>query len=224
MTCKRFRVTVLVITACLLGLGLAACAKRSPQVPTPLDQLPPADVEGWITLFAGTGLDGWVNARDAGAENKWSIEHGAMTNVEHGNDIATKALFGDFELFIEYKTVPAGNSGVYLRGRIEIQVFDSNGKAAVDKADAGAIYDMYAPAVNAAKPAGEWNSIEARYVGNRLTVKLNGQVVQDNVTVDDVTGGALPGDVNEAGPLMLQGDHGKVWYRNIRIRPVKGQG
>lgn len=178
--------------------------------------------EGWTSLFSGTDLTGWQNARNPGAENKWSVEDGAMTNVDHGNDIATIETFKDFALHIEYKTLPGGNSGVYLRGRVEVQVLDSHGKKPEDlnKGDAGAVYDQYAPLKNAAKPAGEWHTVDIIYCGDLLTVTLNGERVQDSVRISEPTGGALPGGVNEPGPLMLQGDHGKVWYRNIRVKPL----
>lgn len=179
--------------------------------------------EGWVKLFNGSDLEGWRNAREPRAENKWLIEDGAMTNVEHGHDIATVKSFKDFGLRLEYKTVPGGNSGVYLRGRIEVQVLDSFGKQKPGKGDDGAIYDQFAPLVNASKPVGEWNQLEACIVGDTLTVKLNGQVIHDKRKISEVTGGALPGKVTDAGPLLLQGDHGKVWYRNIEICETSGQ-
>jgi hypothetical protein len=144
-----------------------------------------------------------------------------MTNVkadgDHGVDLATVDKFKDFCLHTEYKTIPGGNSGVYLRGRIEVQVLDSHGKTELTAGDAGAIYDKFVPLVNAAKPPGEWHTLDTCYLGDRLTVLLNGQLVQNNIHITELTGGALPGKVNDPGPLMLQGDHGKVWYRNIRI-------
>jgi len=179
--------------------------------------------EGWISLFNGKDLSGWQNARDAKAENKWKAEDGTLTNVatgHDGNDIATVEKFKDFDLKIEYKTVKDGNSGVYLRGRIELQVLDSAGKNPPGKGDDGAVYDQFPPKVNATKPVGEWNSLEVSYVGDVLTAKLNGKVIHDKQQITKVTGGALPGGVNEAGLLMLQGNHGKVWFRNIMIKPL----
>lgn len=181
---------------------------------------PAAEEEGWTTLFDGSSLDGWRNARAPRAENKWSIEDGAMTNVDHGNDIATVKRFKDFDLRIEFKTVPGGNSGVYLRGRIEVQVLDSYGKEPFTKQDNGAIYDQFAPLANASRPAGEWNQMEATIIGDEITVRLNGVLIHDKQKLSEVTGGALPGKLCDAGPILLQGDHGKVWYRNIMIREV----
>ncbi|MBI4557969.1 MAG: DUF1080 domain-containing protein [Candidatus Hydrogenedentes bacterium] len=182
-----------------------------------------ADTEGWITLFNGNDFTGWQHGRQPGAEVKWTIEDGAMTNVAHGHDIATVDQFQDFELSIEWKTVPKGNSGVYLRGRIEVQVLDSYGVEKPDTGDNSGIYGQFAPKVNASKPVGEWNLLEAKIVGDEVTVKLNGQVVHDKQKLTDVTGGAVPGKLTDAGPLLLQGDHGKVWYRTIKLRPIKAE-
>lgn len=212
--------TLLFSLAVVFGLMGSGCA-RPPFELTPLDQLPAPDAEGWITLFDGKTLDGWQNARQPGKEHFWKIEDGAMVNdADNGRDIATVANFKDFELQIEYKTIPHGNSGVYLRGRVEVQILDSHGKEKLDKGDTGAVYDQYVPLVNASLAPGEWHKFDIRYVGDKLTVKLNGQLVQDNVTISSETGGALRRGVNEPGPLMLQGDHGKTWFRNIRIKPV----
>ena len=207
----------LALACCLYAAGCA----HVPLEPTPLEALPEADADGWISLFDGETLEGWWNARRPDHPHFWTAEDGVMTNdPDNGRDISTVANFKDFELEIDYKTVPEGNSGVYLRGRVEVQVLDSYGKEEVEDYDTGAVYGQYPPLVNASLPPGEWHTFYIRYVGDTLTVKLNDQLVQDNVTIERVTGGALRGGVNEAGPLMLQGDHGKVWYRNIRIRPI----
>ena len=165
-------------------------------------------------------MAGWRNARDPEGENKWFVEDGALTNTEHANDIATVDEWKDFELKLEYKIVPGGNSGVYLRGRLEVQVLDSYNETEVGTGSDGAVYGLLPPLVKASKPAGEWNQLEVVLVGNRLTAKLNGQLIHDDREIVDLTGGALPGGIEDPGPLMLQGDHGKVWYRNIELRPI----
>lgn len=174
----------------------------------------------WQTLFNGQNLGGWKNARPGQTIN-WTVEDGAMTNTPKDKDIATVEKFKDFDLQLEYKTVPKGNSGVYLRGRIELQVLDSYGKEDPSPGDDGGIYGQHPPMINASKPAGQWNILEATFVGDTLTAKLNGKLIHDKVKLTEVCGGALPGKVTDPGPLMLQGDHGKVWYRNVRIRPIK---
>lgn len=209
-----------IVLMLVLGAMTVGCSQRSFEL-TPLEELPEADADGWISLFDGETLDGWQHARSPGDSHFWTVEDGAMANdADNGRDLATVANFKDFELQIEYRIVPGGNSGVYLRGRVEVQILDSHGKAEVNAGDDGAVYDQYAPLVNASRPAGEWNKLDIRYAGDKLTVKLNDRLVQDNVTISRVTGGALPGGVNEPGPIMLQGDHGKVWFRDVRIRPI----
>ena len=188
----------------------------------------------WKTLFDGKSTKGWQNAkpkRQAGGKNLWAAEDGALANIRGGvNDICTVEEFTDYELEIDYKIPPKGNSGVYLRGTCEVQIFDSFGKADKDlsKADSGAIYGVgYVALKNAQKKPGEWNTYRIIHVGHRITVWHNGVLIQDNVYQDKFTGGAMgvyPGTnrklTPKKGPLMLQGDHGKVWYRNIRIRPL----
>ncbi|MDQ1258057.1 MAG: hypothetical protein QG656_2666 [Candidatus Hydrogenedentes bacterium] len=217
MKTKLLVTMVLSMLVASVAMAEAACAAKCPKAAA--GEKEGAD-EGWITLFDGTSLDGWQNARRPDGETKWAIEEGAMTNVGKAPNIATKEEYKDFALSLEYKIVAHGNSGVYLRGRVEIQILDSAGKTEMGAGDDGAIYDQFPPAVNASKPAGEWNTLEACYVGDTVCAKLNGQVIQDKTKISQVTGGALPGAVDAAGPLMLQGDHGKIWFRNVKIKPL----
>src|SRR5687767_9252295 len=134
----------------------------------------------------------------------WSLEDGAMTNGEKSNNLISKQSFKDFKLNAEYKLGPESNSGIYLRGRYELQVLDDFGKP-LDNHGHMAIYGWTAPRVNASKPTGEWQTMEAVLVGNRLSVTLNGQKVHDNAQVQAITGGALDADEAAPGPLMIQG-------------------
>ncbi|MGI6455209.1 MAG: 3-keto-disaccharide hydrolase [bacterium] len=170
---------------------------------------------------------------------------GVMVNGEKGNtvDIYSDYEFGDCILHIEF-TVPRGsNSGVYFHGLYEIQVFDSYGKEKVDSSDAGGIYARYRdgrtyeghpPRVNASKAPGEWQSFDVIFRGPRfdesgkktenakfLLVKHNGQVVHENVEVTGPTRAHMEREEAPRGPLMLQGDHGPVAYRNIILQPVQ---
>jgi hypothetical protein len=194
------------------------------------------ELGAWKTLFNGRDLSGWQNAKPNEGHhkgpNRWKVEDGALTQQgdKSENDVATVEEFGDYELEIEYKIPPKGNSGVYLRGTCEIQVYDSFGKPddKLNAVDAGAIYGVgYIPLKNAQKPAGEWNQYRVVHVGHHITVWHNGVLIHDHVWQDKATGGAMgtyPGTDRKLdgtrGPLMLQGDHSKVWYRNIRIRPL----
>ncbi|MEM7230695.1 MAG: DUF1080 domain-containing protein [Planctomycetota bacterium] len=194
----------------------------------------------WITLFNGKDLTGWQNAKPHSGRhkgpNRWTVDNGSLTNISRGvNDICTIDEYGDYELEIEYKIGPKGNSGVYLRGQIEIQIYDSHWKIKENKpvtsADAGAIYGGNFPALkNVQKAVGKWNKFRVLHVGSRITVWHNGVLIQDNVYQNSRTGGSMshyPASYELSkfrGPLMLQGDHEKVWYRNIRLRPLLGAG
>ena len=215
----------MIVTAGLPALAAEACCAKAEGSDAKADAKCAcmdafASEEGWVSLFNGKDLTGWQNARRPKGKNKWLVEDGCLTNMDHANNIGTTGEYKDFCLKLEYKIVAHGNSGTYLRGRVEIQILDSHGKEELNDGDDGGIYGQYVPKENASNPAGEWNKLEAMYCGDRLFARLNGKVVQDYVEIKGVTGGALPGDVNAAGPVMLQGDHGKIWFRNIAVKPL----
>ncbi len=180
--------------------------------------------EGWIQLFNGKDLEGWKFK--GGTNTSWSVEDGVMANTKptekgkRGVDIFTEKTFRDFQLHIEFKVPKGGNSGVYLRGRKEIQVHDSFGIEKPGPGHCGGLYGKAGAMVNACKPAGEWNSFDVTIVGDVITVYHNGKLIHDKVELKGCTGGALDGDDTKPGPLMLQGDHSTVWYRNIWIKPL----
>jgi hypothetical protein len=175
-----------------------------------------------VVLFDGKSLDAFgVQQKDR--PMNWSIEEGVMTNGEKAANLVSKEKFKDFKLNAEYKVGPATNSGIYLRGRYELQVLDDFGKPPFDRGHM-AIYGWKAPAVNASKPQGEWQTMEAIVVGNRVTVTHNGQRVHDNAVLEAITGGALDNDELSPGPLMIQGDHTKVWFRKIVVTPITKPG
>ncbi len=162
---------------------------------------------------------------------------GEMINVspEHGasQDIYSKAKFGDCRIELEV-TVPQGsNSGIYVMGEYEVQVLDSYGREKMGSGDMGAIYGGFAPAVNASKKPGEWQQyvIEWRApkfdAGGKkvknaefVKVELNGQVLHKNLVMPDKTPGGVTGKEAPEGPLMFQGNHGPVAYRNIVVTPL----
>jgi hypothetical protein len=135
-------------------------------------------------------------------------------------DLVTDAKFQDLKVHLEFNLEPGSNSGVYLRGRYEIQILDDKSKA-TEEHGCGALYSRIAPRIDATRPAGEWQSFDLTLVGRRLTVVLNAQTVVDGATVEGITGGAENPFEGEPGPLMLQGDHGKVRFRNIVVTPAR---
>ena len=171
-----------------------------------------------VELFDGKSLEAW-DVQHKSRPMNWSIADGAMTNEKGANNLVSKEKFKDFRIVAEYKLEPQSNSGIYLRGRYEMQVVDDFGKPA-DKNSHMSIYGRTPAAANASKPAGEWQTMEATVVGNKVTVVLNGQKIHDNATLGGITGGALDANETEAGPIMLQGDHGKVWYRKVTVTPI----
>jgi hypothetical protein len=171
-----------------------------------------------IALFDGKSMDAW-DVTDKSRPMGWSVVDGTMTNVPKANNLVSKQKFQDYKIHAEYKLEPNSNSGIYMRGRYELQVLDDFGKPSHDRSHMS-VYGWHTPRVNASKPVGEWQTMEATVVGNKITVMLNGQKVQDNVTLEAITGGALDANETEPGPVMIQGDHEKVTYRNIIVTPI----
>lgn len=178
-----------------------------------------------INLLAGN-LDSTWELVEKGALNGWSLKDGVLMNrLPEGKhprlgNLRTKAVFDDFRLTTEVRTQPGSNSGIYLRGIYEIQIADTYGKP-VDSHNMGALYSRITPAVAAEKPVGEWQTLEITLVNRHLTVVLNGKRIIDNQPVLGCTGGALTSDETKPGPIMLQGDHTTIDYRNMELRPVK---
>jgi len=172
-----------------------------------------------IKLLNGTNLVGWKSFPNS-KSSQWVIEDGVLVNRASGGNLLTEQRFDDFRLQLEFKIDPGSDSGVYLRGRYEIEIEDSIGKPP-DSHRLGGIYGFLTPASNPAKRAGEWQSFDATLVGRRVTVDLNGVRIIDNEEIPGITGGALDSNEGSHGPLMLQGDYGKVSYRNLILTPAK---
>jgi Domain of Unknown Function (DUF1080) len=171
-----------------------------------------------ITLFNGKSLDAWqpVGRRDS----KWSAVNGVLQNANSGANLVTAQKFDDFKLHLEFRVPKESNSGVYLRGRYELQIDDATGLEPSSH-HLGGLYGFIAPSENVAKPAGEWQSMDVTLIGRMLTYELNGTTVICNREIPGITGGAVDSAEGEPGPLLLQGDHGPVDYRNIVITPAK---
>jgi len=172
-----------------------------------------------VALFNGKDLSGWA-LQFADQPGGWVVAGGVLTNEKTGNNIISAARFRNFSLSMEYKLEKDSNSGLYLRGRYELQVLDDVGKPPALGGHM-AIYGRVVPSANASKPAGEWQTVDVTLVGNRVTVVLNGQKVHDNVAIDGITGGALDSDEGAPGPIMIQGDHSKIWLRRLVVKPIK---
>jgi hypothetical protein len=173
-----------------------------------------------VVLFDGTSIAAW-DVQEKGKPSGWTVADGAMTNEPHSNNLVSKEKFKDFKIEAEYKLSPKGNSGIYLRGRYEMQVLDDAGADASDAIHGHmAIYSRKAPDKNVSKPAGEWQTATITIVGNCVTAVLNGTTVHNNSRITGITGGALDANETEPGPIMIQGDHEKVWYRKVIVTPI----
>lgn len=200
--------------------------RRNPPLP-PAPNLKKVKYGETIALFNGLDLKGWRMV-DPRSTNGFYVKDGDLINdpvqeegkprVHYGN-LRTDQEFEDFKLTLDVNVPENGNSGIYLRGVYEVQVFDSYGKP-LDPHNMGGLYSRITPSVNAEKPAGEWQTMEIILCDRHLTVVLNGIAIIDNQPVKGITGGALTSDESLPGPVYLQGDHDKVMYRNIYLTPI----
>jgi hypothetical protein len=214
-----------------------------------------------IPLFNGKDLSGWMEPTGA-----WSVVatvaldpaqpkgfttqpgQGVMLSSATGKsaNLTSRAEHGDAQIHIEFNVPQASNSGIYLQGRYEVQVYDSFGKETIAEHDCGAIYQRWDPArgkgsegyeghtpkVNASKPPGEWQIFDitfraprfdatGRKIENAKFIKIvhNGQVIHENVEMTGPTRGSKFTEEAKTGPIIIQGDHGPVAYRNLKIVP-----
>ena len=169
-----------------------------------------------VQLFNGKDLSGW----HATGNNQWVVENGVLKSPHSGANLVTDKTFNDFKLHIEFRYPKESNSGVYLRGRYELQIEDEvAGQQA--KEQLGGIYGFIEASEKASKGPGEWQTYDITLVGRMLTVELNGKTIISNREIPGITGGALDSNEGEPGPLYIQGDHGPIEYRNIVITPAK---
>jgi len=204
--------------------------KRIPAIP-PRPDLSKAKRGKPIELFNGKNLDGWEltdRCKKENRKNGWSVENGELINnpvqpegqhLNYGN-LMTVAEFKDFNIKLEANVAKGNNSGVYLRGVYEVQVADTYDRP-LSLQVMGAVYGRIAPAVNAAKPAGQWQTLDITLLDRHVTVILNGTPVIDNQPLLGCTGGALWSDEFRPGPIYLQGDHTAVKYRHIVLTPIE---
>jgi hypothetical protein len=208
----------------------------------------PQPPKGFVTLFNGKDLAGWKGLGHydpakyralSPAERKkldrrsmvdfkkhWRVEKGELVNDGHGVYATTVKDYGDFELWIEYKTVPLADSGVYLRGMPQVQIWDTTkagGKwnLGADKGS-GALWNNKGkgrlPLVRADRPFGQWNSLRIKMVGDRVTVHLNDKLVVDDAPLENYWDPKEP--AYSTGPIQLQTHGGEIRWRNIFLREI----
>jgi len=164
-------------------------------------------------------LTGWL-PRSESSVSCWTVANGVLSAAPPCVDLISAERFEDFRLQLEFRYPEGSNSGVYLRGRYEIQIQDDRDKA-IDPLRIGGVYGFLAPRVNAAGSPGDWQTMNVELVGRRVTISLNGVEVVANREIPGITGGALDSREASAGPLMLQGDHGPIEFRNVTITPAQ---
>ena len=169
-----------------------------------------------VALFNGKDLKGW----HALGENQWVVEKGILRSPHSGANLVTDETFTDFKLHIEFRYQKGSNSGVYLRGRYEVQIADSKGLEPL-VGELGAVYGFLPPNEQVAKEAGEWQSYDITLAGRLVTIVANGKTIICNQEIPGITGGALNSREAEPGPLLLQGDHGPIEFRNIILTSAK---
>ncbi|WP_026814648.1 3-keto-disaccharide hydrolase [Arenibacter certesii] len=165
-------------------------------------------------LINENDLNGW----HALGKNQWSVESGILKSPRSGANLVSDEKFQDFKLHLEFRYPEGSNSGVYLRGRYEVQITDSKGADPSDIEFSG-IYGFLTPSEVVAKEAMEWQEYDITLIGRRVTVVANGVTVIKDQIIPGITGGALDSREGEPGPLLLQGDHGPIEFRNIVITP-----
>jgi hypothetical protein len=242
----RDRPILLVLAAALPIFAALACGERAggeTAVQSAMNELTPSEREaGWQLLFDGKTTGGWRGYRKQTMPDGWQVVDGALTRVAEAGDIVTEDEFGDFELKLEWKVEPGGNSGIMFRvtedadqtyeSGPEMQVLDderhADGKSR--STAAGSNYALHAAPAGVVKPAGEWNRVRLLVDGAHVEHWLNGQKVVEyelwspdwEKRVADSKFAQWPGYGRaKRGHIALQ-DHGdRVAYRNIKIRPIR---
>jgi hypothetical protein len=148
------------------------------------------------------------------------VESGILRSPKSGSNLISDQVFNDFKLHIEFRYPKGSNSGVYLRGRYEVQVDDAKGLQPWSD-HFGGIYGLLPPNEMVAKDAGEWQAYDITLIGRRVTIVANGSTVIADQVIPGITGGAIDSKEGEPGPFLIQGDHGPIDYRNIVVTPAK---
>lgn len=173
-----------------------------------------------IRLFDGKDLVGWTFA-DPTQASAWSVEGGTLVKHGRGSEIVTTSKFRDFKLHVEFNCGPMANSGVYLRGRYEVQI-ETNAAQEPPNRRMGAIYGFVAPTPPPHGTPNVWQSYDITLVGRIVTVVDDGRTIIDRREIPGITGGALNTDEGSPGPIYLQGaEDGRVAFRNIVITPAE---
>lgn len=173
-----------------------------------------------VELFNGKDLSGWKPDRNDPSK-PWTVENGTLVSPGHGPELINDHPLEDFKLHIEFNCGPGANSGIYLRGRYEVQVED-NSIQEPPSHHTGGIYGFLAPSPEQPRRPGEWQTFEITLVGRHVTIVQNGTTIISHQEIPGITGGALNSHEGQPGPIYLQGsEDGHVAFRNIVVTPAK---
>jgi hypothetical protein len=190
----------------------------------PIACLAAPDEKEFKPLFNGRDLSGWQHRGPVTKNNSWAVENGNLKNDlrqgKRGSDLVSEGKYLNFTLRFEFQVPEGSNSGVYLRGRHEIQLTGDYSSRKVGPVGNGAIWNIKAPDSYASKPSGEWQSMEATMIGQEVTVFLNGTKIHDKVRCEKAMGSAIDSNVSAPGPIMLQGRLGSIKFRKLRIKEL----
>lgn len=219
------------LTFCVL-----LCAATLASAAEPADNTPP---EGFVALFNGRNLEGWKGlvadppkraqmsaqeleaaqqAADEQMRAHWTVRDGVLHYDGQGTNLCTAKDYGDFELYVDWKILPEGDSGIYLRGTPQVQIWDP----ALRNVGSGGLFNNQqnpsTPLATADKPIGEWNTFHIKMVGDKVTVHLNGQLVVDNVTMENYWERDKP--IYDADQIELQHHGNPLEFKNIYIKEL----
>lgn len=170
-----------------------------------------------IALFNGKDLTGWKKVPNI----QWEVKDGILTSPRSGVNLISEQTFTDFKLHVEFRYQKGSNSGVYLRGRYEVQIEDSPKDAHPSSVLFGGVYGFLTPSEIAALGPDQWQTYDITLIGRMITVVTNGKTVISNQEIPGITGGAIDSNEGEPGPIYIQGDHGPVEFRKIVITPAR---
>jgi hypothetical protein len=172
-----------------------------------------------IQLFNGKDLTGWKMS--ASGPPEWTVQDGAIVSPGHGPELVSDSKFQDFNLHLEFNCGQDSNSGLYLRGRYEVQI-ETESEAEPPSHHTGGVYGFLAPSPELPRTPDVWQTFDITLIGRRVTVIQNGKTVIDNQEIPGITGGAVDSHEALPGPIYLQGsEKGHVAFRNLVITPAK---
>ncbi len=172
-----------------------------------------------IPLFNGKDLTGWHEDKP-GASPAWKVENGTLITPGNGPELINNSKFEDFKLHVEFNCGPESNSGVYLRGRYEVQI-ETDSAAEPPSHHTGGVYGFLAPTPELPRKPAEWQTYDITLIGRVVTVIQNGKTIIDKKEIPGITGGAIDSHEELPGPIYLQGtEKGQVMFRSIVITPA----